>query len=166
MVAAFDLLSVLLSTFLALVLLMVVPEQESQIETFGAYAITMSWTTGSRSDVDLYVKEPGGGIVYFGSRDAGLLHLEHDDRGVPDRRNYERIVLRGEQEGEFLVNVQMYRKREPRAAHIRVELWRLLGRDAMVHSQRLVLRDEYEERTAFRFTTSGTYSRLPGSMFW
>lgn len=164
-VAAFDLQSVLLATFLALVLLMVVPQRQAQMETFGEYAITMNWTDGSRSDLDLYVRDPGGAIVSFDNRDTRLLHLEHDDRGSPDVRNFERIVLRGAQRGEYVVNVHAYRKRGQGVDHVRVELWRLLGRDRRLHAQEVEVRYEGEERTAFRFTTKGTYSRLPASMF-
>ena len=165
LVAAFDLQSVLLATFLALVLLMVPPQRRGQIETFGEYAITMSWKDGSRSDLDLYVQDPGGAIVSFDNRDAGRVHLEHDDQGTPDALNFERIVLRGTEPGEYVVNVHAYRKRGQGIDHVRVELWRLLGRDTRLHVQELKLGYDGEERTAFRFTRDGKYSRLPRSMF-
>lgn len=161
LVAAFDLQSVLLVTFLALVLLMVIPQRQAQIETLGLYAITARWEKGSLSDIDLYVRDPRGNIVYFGHRDAGGMHLEHDDLGAPDETNFERIVIRSEEDGEYVVNVHAYIREPSRHDRVVVELWRLRGEDRRLHSQTVVLAREGQEETAFRFTARGRYSRLP-----
>src|SRR3990167_11091366 len=95
LVSAFDLLSCLLLIFVVLVLVSTTKKSTSQIETLGLYAVVITWPNGSKDDIDLYMQDPEGGLIFFASRDSGLMHLEHDDLGEPDRVNMERGILRG-----------------------------------------------------------------------
>jgi hypothetical protein len=84
------------------------------------YVITLSWPDGDPNDLDTWVQGPGGDIVWFRQREAGLLHLDRDDRGlsndtvlVDGRRivnpiNQEVVTLRGLAPGEYVVNVHYY----------------------------------------------------------
>ena len=45
------------------------------------FIITMSWPKDSKDDIDLYVMDPAGNIVYFRDKDNGLMHLDRDDLG-------------------------------------------------------------------------------------
>jgi hypothetical protein len=161
MVAPFDLVTNLLIVFVALVLVSVPKQKISQIKTLGLYAVTIKWPDGSKDDVDLYVKDPSGNIVYFVNRDAGFMHLEHDDLGEPDEENYERVILRGIEPGEYIVNVHMYGRYEPGDIVVVVELWRLQGNDKRLYSRRIVLQAPGQEETAFRFVPGrDKYSHL------
>jgi hypothetical protein len=76
------------------------------------------------------VQGPGGNVVWFRSREAGLMHLDRDDRGnsndtilvdgraVVNPLNQEVVTVRGVQAGEYVVNAHYYEssKSEPRAA--------------------------------------------------
>lgn len=94
------------------------------------FIITLSWPDGDPNDLDCWVQGPSGDVVWFRSREAGLMHLDRDDRGlsndtvvVDGRRivnpvNQEVVTLRGIAAGEYVVNVHYYdgSKNEPRAA--------------------------------------------------
>lgn len=162
-VAALDLLAALLAVFVAFTLLLQIPTRSADIETLGLYAVVVRWPDGSRSDVDLYVRDPRGGIVYFAASDSGVLYLEHDDLGAPDRLNSERALIREVVPGEYVVNVQAYDLRESRVP-VEVELWRLRGADRPIYRTTVVLTRTGQERTAFRFRPPGRISHLSASL--
>jgi hypothetical protein len=82
--------------------------------------ITLSWPDNDPNDLDAWVQGPTGEVVWFRQRDAGLLHLDRDDRGlsndtvVVDGRtivnpvNQEVVTLRGIEPGEYVVNAHYY----------------------------------------------------------
>jgi hypothetical protein len=84
------------------------------------FIITLSWPDNDPNDLDAWVQGPGGDLVWFRQREAGLLHLDRDDRGLSNdtvvidgRRivnpiNQEVVTLRGIAPGEYVVNVHYY----------------------------------------------------------
>lgn len=153
--AAIDFLSALI--LVVYTLIAPPPQPSSAIDTYGVYAVTIAWPGKLTDDVDLYVQNPRGQIVYFANRDAGLMSLERDDLGrVSDVANYnsERVVLRGAERGEYVVNVHLYRQAS-RQVPVTVKLYRLRGDDALVTRQQVVLKFQGDERTAFRFAVDG-----------
>ena len=87
------------------------------------YLVTVVWPGESNDDVDTYVRDPVGHLVYFRRLQDGLMCLTRDDTGadsnnitLPDRRvvkseiNKETVEIRGVIEGEYIVNCHMYRK--------------------------------------------------------
>jgi hypothetical protein len=143
------------------------------ITTFGTYAVTMTWPRGD-NDVDLYLRDPAGGVCFYANVSVNMMHLEHDDLGykVSGYRegNAERIVIRGIDAGEFIANVHMYRRSEGRAPlPVTVQLWSLQGEDKVVTERRVTITRDGDERTAFRFTVSRSgavtaTSHLPKSL--
>ena len=99
------------------------------------FLITLAWPEGRAEDVDLYVRDPAGNLVWFRQREAGLMHLDRDDLGqhndyveVAGRKivnplNQEIVSVRGLVPGEFVVNVHLYREHggEPVPATVKVE---------------------------------------------
>lgn len=140
--------------------------QPAAVKTAGVYAVVVSWPGARNDDVDSYVQDPAGEIVYFSNPSAGLMHLEHDDLGRrisgnqsfhgETRRatgpNEERVILRGTLPGEYVANVHLYRKAGLAPVPVTVTLWTLRGRDSQVTTTRLLLQREGDEKTAFRFT--------------
>lgn len=145
-------------------------QDESSIRTDGFYAVIMEWPDASQDDIDLYVRDPAGKIAFFSSRDVGLMHLEHDDQGamsdqiqsegglVKIERNEERVILRGVIPGEYVVNVHMYNKRDPKPTPVTIHLYRLKGEDEEVAKRDLTLPNKGDELTAFRFTVQDSGS--------
>jgi len=91
------------------------------IDPKAEFLITLSWPDGRREDVDLYVEDPAGELVWFRSREAGLMHLDRDDLGerndvivvggrqVVSPLNQEMVSIRGILPGEYVVNLHLYR---------------------------------------------------------
>ena len=138
-------------------------KQESSIETDGAYAIVATWPNEANDDVDLYMKDPAGNLIFYGRTTAELMHLEYDDRGdLGDRAmtstgevkadiNRERAIVRKGMSGEYVVNVHMFAKRYGPPTTVKVALYRLRGDDTEVLSKDIVLKADGDEATAFRF---------------
>lgn len=149
--------------------------EDANIRTEGIYAIVAEWPDASGDDVDMYVRDPAGNIVFFSARDLGMMHLEHDDQGtvsdealtaagqVKVEKNEERVIIRGIIAGEYTVNVHMYHKRDTTPTPVKVRLVRLKGGDSEVKAVTLTLaKDHVPDQTAFRFTlgVDGTVSDI------
>lgn len=84
------------------------------------FILTLSWPDGDPNDIDTWVRDPAGEVVWFRRREAGLMHLERDDRGLANdvveidgKRiinplNQEVVTLRGIVPGEYVVNAFYY----------------------------------------------------------
>lgn len=82
--------------------------------------ITMNWPDNDPNDMDLYVEDPAGNIVWYHSKEAGLLHLDRDDRGnyrdtitvngqtIQNPLNQEMVTIRGIVPGEYVINVHQF----------------------------------------------------------
>lgn len=140
------------------------PQKAASIDTFGQYAVAVGWPADENDDVDTYVQDPAGDIVWFGDSDVGLMHLEHDDLGRTSdvlehgqdvavvKDNEERVVLRGVLPGEVTVNVRAYRKVTDGTIPVSVVLYRLRGDDRPLLRRTVQLSFQGQETTAFRFT--------------
>jgi hypothetical protein len=140
------------------------PQKAASIDTFGQYAVAVGWPADENDDVDTYVQDPAGNIVWFADSDVGLMHLEHDDLGRTSdvlqhgqdvavvKDNEERVVLRGVLPGEVTVNVRAYRKVTDGTIPVSVVLYRLRGDDRPLLRRTVQLSFQGQETTAFRFT--------------
>ena len=143
------------------------------VDSKAEFLITLSWPDGRREDVDLYVEDPDGHLVWFRTREAGLMHLDRDDLGrsndvvrsagreIVNPLNQEIVSIRGIQPGEYVVNLHLYRaapEPEPVPAKIKVE--KLNPKVEIVFYGEVVLGRPSEERTAVRFSvrTDGSVS--------
>lgn len=96
------------------------------------FLITAHWANTRTDDVDLIVEDSLGNLVWFDNREAGLMHLDRDDRGllgdaitiggkrITNDINQEVVSLRGVAAGEYVVNLLHYKS--PRARPIEVQL--------------------------------------------
>jgi hypothetical protein len=134
------------------------------IDAKAEFLITLSWPDGRPEDVDLYVEDPAGNLVWFRTREAGLMHLDRDDLGrsndvirvagrdIVNPINQEIVSIRGIQPGEYVVNLHLYRAQsdqQPVPATVKVE--KLNPRVEVVFYGEIVLVRPREERTAVRF---------------
>lgn len=135
------------------------------VDSKAEFLITLAWPDGRPEDVDLYVLDPAGNLVWFREREAGLMHLDRDDLGrrndvvVVDGRervhplNQEIVAIRGVLPGEYVVNVHLYRGGDEGAAvPLTVKIEKLNPAVAVVYYGALDLTRRGEERTAARFT--------------
>jgi hypothetical protein len=152
--AAIDFLSCLLVVFVAVAL----TSRPPQVKTYGAYAVVMTWPK-SDNDVDLYVRDPSGGISYFGKEQIDQMQLEHDDLGrgktgyAGAGENQERTVVRSAAPGQWVANVQLFARHHGSAPiPVAVALWDLRNEDHLAYKHTVQVARTGDERTAFRFT--------------
>ena len=128
------------------------------------YIINVSWPDGNPNDIDTWVQDPGGNLVWFRAREAGLMYLDRDDRGdandailIDGRRiaspfRQEVVTIRGIVPGEFTVNVQYYQSRDGRPVDVTVSIIKVNPRAQVVFYGQLRLARQGDEATAARFT--------------
>lgn len=134
----------------------------------GVYRITLTWPEDTFDDVDLWMRDPQGNIVFFRRHEAGLMYLGRDDLGGRNdtiiredgrkeiiQDNSETIILRGTLVGEYIVNVHLYNMTSPSGVPTTVTLYASATNGVII--QRLVkLHQRGDEKTAFRFSMNST----------
>jgi hypothetical protein len=137
------------------------------VDAKAEFLITLTWPDGRREDVDLYVEDPSGNLVWFRTREAGLMHLDRDDLGrsndvirvagrdIVNPLNQEIVSIRGIQPGEYVVNLHLYRAapdQQEVPATVKVE--KLNPRVEVVFYGEVLLVRPQQERTAVRFSVA------------
>lgn len=139
---------------------------QKRLKSNALFLIKVVWAGESDDDVDTYVSDPLSHLVFFKRLQDGLMNLDRDDTGsssnlitLPDGRvvksayNGEQVEIRGIIEGEYIVNVHMYRKATPTPTKVIVTLYKVAeGEDVQIHERVLTLAEQRQEETAFRFT--------------
>src|SRR5258705_1882521 len=94
--------------------------KEGKVESKAEFIITMTWPDDHPDDIDLYVEDPLGNIVWYHVREGGFLVLDRDDRGsanntltVDGRKvtspfRQDTISIRGIVPGEYVVNADYF----------------------------------------------------------
>jgi hypothetical protein len=139
---------------------------QKRLKSNALFLIKVVWPGESDDDVDTYVSDPLSHLVFFRRLQDGLMNLDRDDTGsssnlitLPDGRvvksayNEEQVEIRGIIEGEYIVNVHMYRKATLTPTKIIVTLYKVAeGEDVQIHERVLTMAMQQQEETAFRFT--------------
>lgn len=128
------------------------------------YIIRYIWEPASNNDVDAYLSDPSYNICFFKYRDAGLMALDRDDRGVLTDKvmgadgneisipyNEEIISLRGTIPGEYIVNAHLFSKLDSSGNEVTIILEKV-NPHQIVFSKTIKLENAGDEVTAFRFT--------------
>lgn len=138
--------------------------ETGEIDTEVELLITMGWPDNHPDDVDIYVEDPAGNIVWYNQPEGGLMHLDRDDRGqfkdiilingeeVLNPLNQEIVSVRGLMDGEYVINVVHFiaTSIEPLTVNVKVEKMNPSVR--VVYYGDLTLSGTGEEKTAIRFT--------------
>tara|TARA_B100000287_G_scaffold147711_1_gene139435 strand:- start:487 stop:1017 length:531 start_codon:yes stop_codon:yes gene_type:complete len=131
------------------------------------YEVVLTWDAKSADDLDLYVQSASGHKVSFNRREGGqgsLISLDHDALGrrnntLPEEggqivRFHEEIVsFRGVTEGENIVTVHVYSKKDEKPVKCTIKLIRIKPYMEVVTKEK-VFEATGEEKTAFRFKTN------------
>ncbi len=153
-------------TFLFLVAIMFMnPEAKSGIiDPKAEYILTITWEDFSPDDVDVWVEDPEGQVVWFRTPEAGLLHLDRDDRGlvndtitingeeVENPLNQEVVTLRGVVKGEYIVNLHYYSSETEKPVDVNVRLAKVNPKLEVVYYGTVTLEKRGDEKTAVRFS--------------
>jgi hypothetical protein len=147
-----------------LALLSVSPDsKEGKIDSKAEFIITLDWPDNHPDDLDLFVQDPVGNIVWYRRREAGFLTLDRDDRGgandfiivngkkIPSPIREEIVTVRGIVAGEYTVNVSHFQATtgQPVAASVKVQ--KLNPTAQVIFNDKLVLDHSGDEKTAVRF---------------
>jgi hypothetical protein len=128
------------------------------------YIISVSWPDMNPNDIDAWVEDPAGNLVWFRAREAGLMHLDRDDRGLTNDTivvngkeiinplNTEVVTIRGIEPGEFSVNVQYYESKNNEPVEVTVSVIKVNPRADVVFYGQVTLARKGDEATAARFT--------------
>ena len=150
---------------IAFMLIKPTPE-EAKIDPNAEYIITVSWPDEHPDDIDTYVEDPEGNIVWYHIRESGLMHLDRDDLGKRNDEvttaagtilfpeNREIVTLRGIVPGEYVVNVHCYFKvgSEPVPVTIQIDK---INPYSVVIRETVNLVNKGEEVTVTRFSVNG-----------
>lgn len=116
----FNLSLIFLSLLLLLIVIIKTETVKAKINAEAEYIITVSWPEGDW-DIDVWVGPPSGDVVFYRNKTSPNLNLERDDTGVFNDKieingkehynplNQEIVVFRGIVEGEYIVNIHLYR---------------------------------------------------------
>ena len=148
------------------------------------YEIILTWDGNSEDDLDLYVQAASGHTVSFNNREGGegsLLSLNHDALGKSRNNslsedeegkvigfNEEIVAFRGVVEGDNIVNVHVYSKKDEKPVEATITLIKIKPYKEVV-SKKKVFSATGDEKTAFRFRTDKNgqvieISELPASL--
>lgn len=143
------------------------PADEGKVDPKAEMMITVTWPDDNPDDVDTYVEDPAGNIVWYNQREGGLMNLERDDRGmfkdvmllngkeISNPLNQESVAFRGLQDGEYVVNVVHYIANGTAPLPVTVKVEKLNPTVKVVFYQTLDLKGTGDEQTAVRFTLDG-----------
>ena len=152
-------------TFLLIVtMLFINPEnKQGKINPKAEYIITVSWLDWSTDDIDTWVESPRGDLIWFRNPEAGLMHLDRDDRGmlndfiivngeqVKNPLNQEIVTIRGVIPGEYVVNVHYYGTEDRKPVSVQVKVEKVNPVLEVIYYGEVTLENQGEEQTMVRF---------------
>ena len=139
------------------------PQDGGKIDSKAEFIISAEWEEYHPDDIDLIVEDPQGNIVYFQRQQAGLMHLDRDDRGtladrimidgveVENPANQEVVTIRGYMEGEYVVNLLYYTSNFIATLKVKVKVEKNNPRLLVVYFNVFFLKKIGDEITAVRF---------------
>ena len=150
--------------FILSILLIDDSREEGKVSPKAEMLITVRWPDRHPDDVDTLVEGPGGELLWYNNRDAGLMHLDRDDRGrladqvvldgekVSNPLNQETVTLRALQPGEYVVNLLHFKSNYAEDLPVTVKVEKLNPEVSLVYYGKRELTGAGDEQTAVRFT--------------
>lgn len=153
-------------------------KQNEGIKKNAEMIIQADWNPALDCDVDMWVRDPMGNIVYHQQRDKGLMHIERDDLGhqndlmdlakeyvtgvKPENlENQEIWVLRGKVKGEFTFNLHLFSCKidgkylkvgEGMNIPVDIKIIKINPNYEVVHQETVTLTKLWQEITVLNFT--------------
>jgi len=132
------------------------------------YEVILTWDGESEDDLDIYVQAASGHVVSFNNREGGqgsLISLDHDALGKRRNNslaegaagkvvafNEEIVSFRGVVEGENIVTIHVYAKRDKEPTKATIKLIKIKPFKEIITKER-IFESTGQEKIAFRFTT-------------
>ena len=136
---------------------------KSSVEVKAEFIVTMSWPDDMDNDIDLYIEDPNGNLVFFRSRESGLMHLDRDDLGfkndivetpqgiVKYPYNREIVTFRGFHTGEYCINAHAYKMNDKRPCPVTIQIDKINPSMKTLMINQITLDSQGEEKTIIRF---------------
>lgn len=139
--------------------------KKAGIETKAEYVITVSWEKDDPSDVDTWLAQPDGVIIFYRNLHTPLAHLDRDDLGDANDKltlptgevvefpyNQEILTIRQTVEGEWILNIDLYSKRSTDPSIVTVRIDKLNPAFTTVFLKTFTLSKEHVDMTVTRMT--------------
>lgn len=179
----FNLLLGFIFLFIMAFLLMAPVKKKADITTKAEYIITLTWDANSKDDIDLWIQDPLGEIIFFREKEKGFTHLDRDDLGayndtliMPNgtkvilKLNQELGTIRGFIPGEWVINIHMYKKRDDIPTEVEVVIQKINPIVTRIVYKKYTMETHWEEITVARLTMAangeiiGMEDELPKSL--
>ncbi len=170
-----DVILLALSGFVAVVLILLPhlhpPVEAKEAPPPGNVVIEINWPSEIDADVDLWIEAPGDQPVGYSNKGGKVFNLLRDDLGqfrdLTDV-NYEVAYSRGLVEGEYVINLHLYRNKSA-ILPVPVTMVASVKRSSSANLKRLTsakveLGYTGEEITVIRFALNEAGDIVPGSM--
>lgn len=160
----FKMIQALTFFFILSVIFMNPVTKKGIIDPKAEYIITVQWPDNNPNDIDTWVEEPDGHMVWFQNKEAGLIHLDRDDRGnindvlvineqtIQNPLNQEVVTIRGTVVGEYVINLFYYASEDNKPVPVNVRVDKVNPQLEVIYYSSLTLDKIGDEKTAVRFT--------------
>ena len=178
-------LKVLLMVFVMYMVLAVVAKKndEGNLSKKAEFLVTAEWNKDRKTeidcDVDLWVRNPEGQIVYWRSKENALMNIERDDVGtrndkftnangevIDANEDKEYWYLRALMPGEYTANLHLYACLKGTvylsgpisipSLPVEVRLTKLNPKSKLVENKSIIFDTIWQEKTAFNFTINAS----------
>lgn len=134
------------------------------VEVKAEFLISVTWPDNNPDDIDTYVQEPGGNVVWYHSMQKGFVTLDRDDRGnyldeievngekLAFPLNQETVTIRRIVPGEYAVNLYHYTNPTEAVVPVTVKIEKINPKLSVIYYETLTLKQKGDEQTAVRFT--------------
>ncbi len=149
--------------FIVAVMFMNPVAKKGIIDPKAEYIITITWPDNNPDDIDTWLEDPKGNLIWFRNREAGLIHLDRDDRGasndtitvngkeIQNPLNQEVMTIRGVVPGEYVINTHYYASVTNQPIEVSVKVAKVNPSLEIVYYGKHFLNQRGEEKTAIRF---------------
>ena len=167
-VMLFKALQVIAFLFFIALLAIKTKDDEGKVDPKLEFMITVSWPDKHPDDIDMFVQDPLGNIVWYRRRETGFMVLDRDDRGglndfimvngqkVLSPIRQEIVSLRGIVAGEYIVNIYHFAALTGQPVPVTVKVEKLNPKVQVVHYDTVNVDHGGAETTAVRFIMDKT----------
>jgi len=133
------------------------------VDVKAEFIITVNWPDRNPDDIDTYVEDPLGNIVWYHQTQKGFMSLDRDDRGsfndvqmvngqkVNDPLRQENVSIRHNVAGEYIVNIYKFTDDSKQPTPVTVKVEKINPKVSVVYYDTITLVKKGDERTAIRF---------------
>jgi hypothetical protein len=167
-VMLFKALQVIAFLFFIALLAIKTKDDEGKVDPKLEFLITVSWPDKHPDDIDMFVQDPIGNMVWYRRREAGFMVLDRDDRGglndfimvngqkVLSPIRQEIVSVRGIVAGEYTVNIYHFAALTGVPVPVTIKVEKLNPKVQVVHYDTINVDHGGTEKTAVRFVMDKT----------